>query len=68
MGSDLGCKIQHEKLCKTRLRHTLTITALGRLRQDNVEFETNFGCLPEFVFNPTGSCEGLVGEAMDKRA
>lgn len=52
--------------------HTLTITALGRLRQDNVEFETSFGCLPDFVFNLAGSCDGhmkgLVGEAMDKRA
>lgn len=51
--------------------HTLTITALGRLRQDNVEFETSFGCLPDLVFNPAGSCngrmKGLVGEAMDKR-
>lgn len=38
--------------------HTLTITVLGRLRQDNVEFETSFGCIPNFVFNPAGSCDG----------
>lgn len=70
MGSDLGCKIQ--KCAKPGTGHTLTITAQGRLRQDNVEFETSFGGTPNFVFSPAGSCDGhvkgLVGEAMDKRA
>lgn len=71
MGSDLGCKIQKCVKPGTGAHaHTLTITALGRLRQDNVEFETSFGYIPNFVFNPAGSCDGhmkgLVGEAVDK--